>query len=148
VEPLGPVLANPILFTLGGEMSVRKRKPRPRLDELVTPVVPGYVLDAGAEAAHAYVNLCRHGPIKASPETLNALVDMLNIIVEMQQRARTEPFEISLSAWAKAKELPLKRAYRWAKAGMIPGLVRIGKRLSVRNANLSADALLSRVHPK
>jgi hypothetical protein len=147
VEPLGPMLANPILFIQGGDMPVRRRKKKPRLlDELVTPVVPGRLLDDAAEAVQQRADAYRRGPIEASPETQKALRELVNIVLDVRDRARTEPFDIPFAEWAKAKGLKLKTAYRLAEAEMIPGLVRIGRRLYVRNPNFSADALLSRVH--
>ena len=150
VEPRGPMLAKPILFSHGGDMPIRRRKKQPALlDELVTPVVPGRLLDAGLAAVQAFEAACRRGPVVASPESQQLVRDVVNIVVGMRDGARTEPFEIPFADWATAKGLTLKAAYRVAEEdGAIPGLVRIGRFLFVRNPNLSADALLSRVHPQ
>jgi hypothetical protein len=149
VEPLGPMLAKPILFSHGDDMPIRRRKKQPALlDELVTPVVPGSLLDDGVAAAQEFEAACKRGPVVASEESLKLLHDMLNIFVGMRDRIRTEPYEIPIADWATAKGLTVKKGYRLAEEdGAIPGLVRIGRLLFVRNPNLSADALLSRVHP-
>jgi len=130
-------------------MPNRKRKKRPALlDDLVTPVVPGSVLDDGVAAAEAFEALCRRGPVVASEESLKLLHDMLNIFVGMRDRIRTEPYEIPIADWAACKCITVKQAYHLAEDdGAIPGLVRVGRYLHIRNPHLSAAALLSRVHP-
>ena len=132
----------------GGGVPTQKRKKRRSLvDEVATPVVPGFLLDAGVAAVEAYEAACRRGPVVASAESQKLVKDVVSIVVGMRDRARTEAFEIPFAEWAEAKGLTPKAAYRFAEVdGAIPGLVRMGRRRFVRNPNLSAGALLARVH--
>ena len=127
-------------------MPIRNRKTRPLVNEVATPVVPGFLLDAGVAAVQAFEAACRGGPVEASREALKLVHDLVTIVIDMRDRARTEPFEIRLADWAKAKSLSPKAAFRMAQAKKIPGLVQMGRFYFVRNQNLSSAALFARVH--
>jgi hypothetical protein len=124
-----------------------KRKKRPLVDEVATPVVPGFIVDEFVAAVKQRADAYRRSPIAPSEESLKVLREFEKMADEFRERARTEPFDIRLADWARCKSLSYKAAYRLACAKKIPGLVRIGRKYFVRNENFSAAALISRVHP-